>query len=131
MANKWVVPIEEAITGVLHGNGGTFRLLIDPERSGARNFSCLVNTMFKGVKGAEHKHEVEHLWYILSGRGTMYIAGEVFEIGPQMAVFAPAGELHKIDVGPDEDLNYVVVYAPPGPEQQLKRYGATAFDQRK
>jgi hypothetical protein len=47
-----------------------------------------------------------------------------------MAVFAPAGELHRIDVGPDEDLTYVVVYAPPGPEQQLKQFGAKAFDQR-
>jgi len=48
-----------------------------------------------------------------------------------MAVFAPAGVLHRIDVSPDEDLTYVVVYAPPGPEQQLKQFGAKAFDERK
>jgi len=36
--------------------------------------------------------------------------------------------LHKIVVGPDEDLTYVVVYAPPGPEQQLKKLGEHAFD---
>jgi len=50
---------------------------------------------------------------------------------PQMAVFAPAGVLHRIEVGPAEDLTYVVVYAPPGPEQPLKQFGAKAFDQRR
>jgi mannose-6-phosphate isomerase-like protein (cupin superfamily) len=73
---------------------------------------------------------VEHLWYILSGTGTMYMGGKAYPMGPKMAVYAPAGMLHQIDVGPDEDLTYVVVYAPPGPEQQLKQFGAKAFDQR-
>ena len=130
MEKKYVVALKDAVTGVLHGGGGTFRILIDQESSGAKYFSCLVNTMNKGVKGSEHKHDVEHLWYILSGKGTMYIGGKGYVVGPEMAVFAPAGELHRIDVGPDEDLTYVVVYAPPGPEQQLKKFGAKAFDQR-
>jgi mannose-6-phosphate isomerase-like protein (cupin superfamily) len=124
---QYVVALKDAVTGVLHGGGGTFRILIDKEVGGAKNFSCLVNTMFKGVKGDPHKHEVEHLWYILSGRGTMYLKGKAYEVGPEMAVYAPAGEIHSIDVGPDEDLTYVVVYAPPGPEQLLKQRGAKAF----
>ena len=45
-----------------------------------------------------------------------------------MAVFAPADTLHQIIVGPDEDLTFVVVYAPPGPEQKLKKFGEHAFD---
>jgi hypothetical protein len=47
-----------------------------------------------------------------------------------MAVYAPAGVMHRLDVGPDEDMTYVVVYAPPGPEQELKKFGARAFEQR-
>jgi mannose-6-phosphate isomerase-like protein (cupin superfamily) len=130
MEKKYVVALKDAVTGVLHGGGGTFRVLIDEESSGAKYFSCLVNTMNKGVKGGEHKHDVEHLWYILSGKGTMTIGGKTYKVGPEMAVFAPAGVLHRIDVDPGEDLTYVVVYAPPGPEQQLKQLGAKAFDQR-
>jgi len=129
MGKKYVVPLKDAVTGVLHGNAGTFRVLIDEEASGAKHFSLLINTMKAGVKGAEHRHENnEHCWYILSGRGTMYIEGEPYEIGPDMAVFAPANILHKIDVDADEDLTYVLIYAPPGPEQQLKQKGAHAFD---
>jgi len=127
MEKKFVVALEDAVTGVLHGGAGTFRVLIDEESSGAKNFSLSVNTMNAGVKGEEHKHDVEHCWYILSGRGTMYINGKPFEIEPQMAVFAPVRVLHKIDVGPDKDLTYVVIYAPPGPEQLLKQRGEHAF----
>ncbi len=129
MERKYVVPLKDAVTGVLHGKAGTFRVLIDEETSGAKHFSLLINTMNAGVKGAEHKHENnEHCWYILSGRGTMYIEGQSYEIGPEMAVFAPADTMHKIDVGPDEDLTYVLIYAPPGPEQKLKQKGEHAFD---
>jgi mannose-6-phosphate isomerase-like protein (cupin superfamily) len=128
MEKKYVVALKDAVTGVLHGNAGTFRVLIDEEASGAKHFSLLINTMNAGVKGAEHKHEVEHCWYVLSGRGTMYIAGEAYDLEPEMAVYAPADTMHRIDVGPDEDLNFVVIYAPPGPEQLLKKAGAHAFD---
>jgi len=131
MGKKYVVPLREAVSGVLHGNAGTFRVLVDEEISGAKNFSLLVNTMRAGARGDEHKHEKEeHCWYILSGRGTMYIAGERHELEPEMAVYAPADTLHRIDVGPDEDLTYVVVYAPPGPERLLKERGARAFDSK-
>ncbi len=130
MEKKCVVALKDAVAGVLHGGAGTFRILIDEESSGAKNFSLLVNTMNAGVQGSEHKHDEEHCFYILSGRGTMYIDGKPFEVGPEMAVYAPPNVMHKFDAGPDEDLTYVVVYAPPGPEQQLKRLGAHAFDSR-
>lgn len=130
MAKNYVVPLKDAVTGVLHGKAGTFRLLIDEENSGAKHFSLMVNTMNAGVEGSWHKHDDnEHCWYILSGRGTMYIAEESYEIGPEMAVFAPANVMHKIDVAPDEDLTYVLIYAPPGPEQKLKEKGEHAFDE--
>jgi len=34
MEKKYVVALKEAVTGVLHGGGGTFRILIDQESSG-------------------------------------------------------------------------------------------------
>ena len=60
----------------------------------------------------------------------MYIDGQPSRIEPQMAIFTPATVLHKVDVDTDEDLPYVVIYAPPGPEQQLKQKGAKAFDKK-
>ena len=51
MEKKYVVPLDEAQTGVLHGNAGTFRVLIDEPTSGAKKFSLLVNTMKAGREG--------------------------------------------------------------------------------
>lgn len=129
MDKKYVVKLDEGVKGVLHGNGGTFNILLDRETSGAQHFALMVNTMRAGVKGGAHKHDVnEHGWYILSGRGTYYVDDQAFPIGPGMALYAPANKMHKIDVEPGEDLTYVVVYSPAGPEQQLKEKGANAFD---
>jgi mannose-6-phosphate isomerase-like protein (cupin superfamily) len=131
MEKKYVVKLAEGTQGVLHGNGGSFNILLDKDSCGAQHFALLVNTMFAGVKGSAHKHDVnEHGWYIMSGTGTFYVDDQAIPIGPGMAVFAPADKMHKIDVGPDEDLTYVVVYSPAGPEQMLKEKGAHAFDAR-
>jgi mannose-6-phosphate isomerase-like protein (cupin superfamily) len=127
LEKKYVVPLNEAITGVLHNRAGTFRILIDEETSGAEHFSLLVNTMNAGAASDEHKHDVEHCWYILSGKATMLVDGKSFRIEPDMAVYAPAHKLHKIIVDPGQDLTYIVVYAPPGPEQELKKLGEHAF----
>lgn len=128
MEKKFIVRLKDAITGVLHGSGGTFRVLIDEQISGAKNFSLLVNTLNKGTKSTEHKHHnVEHGWYILSGKGTIYLEGKATKIGPKMAVFCPANVPHKLEADAEEDLTYVVIYAPPGPEQQLRQHGERAF----
>ena len=130
MTQKIVVPLKEAVTGTLHGGNGIFRILIDKEISGAQHFSLLVNTSKAGTQGAAHKHDVEHCWYILSGTGTLMMGDQSYAIGPEMAVFAPAGVMHSVNVDPDQDLTYVVVYAPPGPEQKLKELGAKAFEEK-
>jgi len=127
MEKRLIVSLRDAVTGVLHGGVGMFRILIDEEISGAKNFSLLVNTSKAGTKGKEHKHTVEHCWYILSGKGTVYLNGKSFRIEPKMAIYVPVNTLHKLDVEPDEDITYIVIYAPPGPEKLLKQRGADAF----
>lgn len=79
------------------------------------------------ANGSEHEHDVEHCLYFLSGNGKAYLAGKPFKIEPGTAVFIPPNTPHKIDSGP-EDLTYVVIYAPPGPEQQLKQREEKAFE---
>jgi mannose-6-phosphate isomerase-like protein (cupin superfamily) len=130
MERKLLVSLDEAVTGVLHGGGGTFRILIDRETSNAEQLSLLLNTMRAGVRGSEHAHPgSEHCLYILSGTGTAIVGDARYEIGPRMALFVPMNARHRIEAGPAEDLTYLVVYAPPGPEQQLRRRGETAFDE--
>jgi len=128
LEKKLVIPIEEAVSGPLHGGAGTYRILVDKEICGADKMSLLVNTAKAGAVGSAHTHEGEHCWYILSGTATMFIGDQTFKIGPNMAVFTPPETLHKMEVDEGEDLTYVVIYAPPGPEQKLKAKGVNAFN---
>ena len=117
MMKRYAVALDEAIIGPLHVNWGTSRRLIDAERSGAKYFSMFVNTLKAGIKTSDIVHDVEQGWYILSGKGKFFMEGEVHEIHPQMALFAPAtGGVHRFEVDPGEDLTYVLVFAPPKPQ---------------
>jgi mannose-6-phosphate isomerase-like protein (cupin superfamily) len=120
---KYVVSLDEGAKGHLPavpGRAGKFNILIDEEISGAKPFSLLINEIAGGYVGNYHQHEVEHGWYILQGRGTIWIEDEAFEIGPGMAVYAPPRLPHKIASHGPEPLRYVVVYAPMGPERELR-----------
>ena len=119
---RFVVNESEGIKGKLpvEGGGGSFNILIDEEISGAQHFSLLLNEMAPGYRGKEHSHAVEHCWYILEGTGIIKMAGETFRIKPGDAVFAPIGMAHSVECIGNEPLRYLVIYAPPGPEKQLK-----------
>jgi len=119
---RYVVNEAEGVKGKLPvpGGGGAFSILIDEEMSGAKHFSLLVNEMAPGYKGKEHAHEVEHCWYILSGTGIIRMGGETHPIKPGDAVFAPIRMRHTVECTGKEPLRYVVVYAPPGPEKELR-----------
>ena len=122
---KRVVKLEEAHTGVLHDNVGIFRILIDEETSGAKNFALLVNTHKAGPDVPDHKHDVEQCAYILEGKGKFYQEDEVYDVGPGTALYSPAGVSHRLIA--EEDVTSVVFYAPAGPERQLRTKGANAF----
>ena len=119
---RYVVNESEGVKGKLPspGGGGTFNILIDEEMSRAKYFSLLVNEMAPGYKSREHSHEVEHCWYILKGTGTIQMGGVTYPIKPGDAVFAPIGVPHTVECTGNEPLRYVVVYAPQGPEKDLR-----------
>ena len=125
---KYVITREEAVSGVLYGRTGTFRIFIDGQICGAKNVALLQNTMNAGNIGARHDHETEHCQYILSGTGTFHIEGKSYPVGPGTAIFVPPNIPHQIDADEGEELNYIVIYAPAGPEQKLREKGANAFD---
>lgn len=61
----------------------------------------------------------------------MNIAGKPHPLKPQTAVFIPPHTMHQINADDTADLDYLVLYAPPGPEQQLRLKQAHAFDENK
>ena len=124
-----VVHLAEAATGRLPvpGGGGTFHILIDEATTGARAFSLLVNEIQPGSAGREHAHAVEHAMYVVSGCGRFCLEGREYPVRPGTAMFIPPGAPHSLACEGDEPLRYVVIYAPGGPEQELRAQGEAAF----
>jgi mannose-6-phosphate isomerase-like protein (cupin superfamily) len=123
------VSLAEATTGPLPvpGGGGTYHILIDEPTTGARAFSLLVNEIRPGFAGREHQHDVEHGMYIIRGRGRFSLEGREYPVGPGTAIFTPSHVPHSLACEGDEPLQYVVIYAPGGTEQELRARGEAAF----
>jgi mannose-6-phosphate isomerase-like protein (cupin superfamily) len=91
----------------------------------------LLNTQPSGAVGKPHSHDdAEHSWFILEGTGTVTLEDTSYNIGPNMTIYIPPGMMHSIEADAGSELKYIVIYSPPGPEQNLRQKGATAFDGR-
>ena len=118
---------DEAATGDLPVPGGKsmFRILLDEESVGAKQFALLVNEFDPGLTSKAHKHDKEeHAFYIISGTGIIRIEDEPIEVAEGDAVFIPPGKMHEVSNTGDEILKYIVIYAPPGPNVTLREKGA-------
>ncbi|HBK78932.1 MAG TPA: hypothetical protein DDZ83_04470 [Nitrospinae bacterium] len=118
---------DEAATGDLPVPGGKsmFRILLDEESVGAKQFALLVNEFDPGLTSKAHKHDKEeHAFYIISGTGIIRIEDEPIEVAEGDAVFVPPGKMHEVSSTGDEILKYIVIYAPPGPNVTLREKGA-------
>ncbi|RKX76276.1 MAG: hypothetical protein DRP87_12370 [Spirochaetes bacterium] len=116
--------IDNAIEGMTHGGTVKYRILLNEDTCGSKSFSLLVNTMKGGETCREedtqgHKHDVEHGFYCLSGRGYVSIGGEKYSFTPGTAVFVPSGQMHYVVNEGQEDLDYIVLYVPAGEEKKL------------
>jgi mannose-6-phosphate isomerase-like protein (cupin superfamily) len=124
---SYIVKSKDGIKGKLHGGVGLFNVLIDKELCGAKKFSLLINVTNPHVDSEEHSHDEEHGFYILEGEAIIELNKKRYQVEPGTAIFVPAGATHKLICNGDVPVRYLVVYAPPGPEQELKRKGKDSF----
>ncbi len=82
---------------VAAGNATNTQVLIGAE-DGAPNFALRRFVMGQGGGMPRHTNTVEHEQYVLRGRARVGIGDEVFEVGPDHALFIPAGAPHFYEV---------------------------------
>ncbi len=117
----------EALSGELPVPGGRsmFRILLDEETVGAKQFALLINEFDPGLTSTAHKHDTEeHAFYIISGTGVIDIEGDKISVEAGDAVFVPPGKMHQITSTGDALFKYMVLYSPPGPNVALREKGA-------
>jgi quercetin dioxygenase-like cupin family protein len=92
-----------------------------PDVTGSDRFSAGVVKLEPGKGHERHTHpDSDEILYVLRGEGRQEVADETREIGAGELVFIPEGVEHgTVNTGWDP-LLLLAVYAPPGPEAQLR-----------
>ncbi|MBN1263883.1 MAG: cupin domain-containing protein [Anaerolineales bacterium] len=99
------------------------RLLLSGKNVGARNASMGLNVTEVGSMIPDHTHtDSEELMYIVSGKARLVIEDgeEVYEIGPDTAIYTPLGVKHRLENIGDTELKLVWVYSPPLPAHRAE-----------
>jgi mannose-6-phosphate isomerase-like protein (cupin superfamily) len=110
------------------------RLLIDLEGVGSSRLQVNHATLRPGKapgQGEAHPYPYDEAYYILRGQGLMefFEAGnrEAYEVGPDTAIFIPAGTGHRITNTGDDDLVFLTLW----PQRPQEEGVNPVFDERK
>ena len=90
------------------------RILMDAGELGSRNMSVTWLEVPEGIDQELHSHEeAEQVYIVVSGRGTMTVAGDKQEVGEGDLVLVPPATDHSIANSNSDDLCCVSVQSPP------------------
>ena len=116
---RYVVNPEEVETQVF--DWGNLKWLSAPGVTGAEKFSAGIVLLAPGKGHATHVHPgVEEILYVASGYGKQTVEEESTDLEPGMLVFIPEGVEHSTMNTGWEMLKLIAIYAPPGPEIELR-----------
>jgi mannose-6-phosphate isomerase-like protein (cupin superfamily) len=89
-------------------------ILMDAGELGSRNMSVTWLEVPSGIDQELHSHEeAEQVYIVVSGRGTMTVAGDRQEVAQGDLVLVPPATDHSIENSNAEDLCCVSVQSPP------------------
>ncbi|HYR80670.1 MAG TPA: cupin domain-containing protein [Thermoplasmata archaeon] len=106
----------------LKGDKSLSYQVINPDNVGSRKFLVTVVDIRPGGSTPVHEHRtVESMYYILEGRGEVTSGRERKVLGPDTAVYFPAGSTHGIRNVGKARLRYLSCHAPPYEIEDLYR----------
>ena len=92
---------------------GTTKLLINSNSVGAENLEVRITEVPPGKAHELHKHDVEEVFIVLSGKGTHMENGTKLDIAPNDVIYVPAGASHRHECTGNEPRKAIVIFAPP------------------
>lgn len=107
----------------LKGDKSLSYQVITPDTVGSRRFLITLVEVRPGGSTPEHHHRtVESTYVILEGRGEILGGKGKKVVGPNTAVYWPAGSAHGIRNAGRTKLRYLSVHAPPYEIEELYRH---------
>jgi mannose-6-phosphate isomerase-like protein (cupin superfamily) len=134
MKKERIVKVNEIKGFIPSESGGNYisRLLIENEGVGSSKLMLVHATLKPGKApgdAAAHPSPYDEAYYILRGKGLMEFGNgeEVYEVGPDTAIFIPADTLHKITNTGTEDLEFLTIW----PLMPMEEGVNGVYDERK
>lgn len=107
----------------LKGDKSLSYQLINPENAGSRRFMVTLVEVRPGGSTPAHEHRtVESMYYVIEGRGQILSGKGKTVVGPDTAVYFPAGSQHGIKNVGRTKLRYLSCHAPPYEIEELYRH---------
>ena len=104
---------------------GKLSWLSEPRVTAAEKFSAGVIVLLAGKEHDRHNHPgCEEILYVLAGKGrqVVEVGGESLEreVGPGVLIHIPSSAYHSTVNPGTEPMRLLAIYAPPGPEAELR-----------
>ncbi len=101
---------------------GNLKWFSEPRVTNAERFSFGVVILDPGKGHRKHNHPgVEEVLYVVSGEGIQAVGNERRKVGPGTAIHIPPDVFHETVNTGWEQMKIIAIYAPPGPEAQLRQ----------
>ena len=114
----WKIPSKK----ISPPNERNLQILYSPQQDQkAANATFLMSTLAPhiGQTGA-HKHPVDEIIYVITGRGEGNEDGKTFDLVPGTIIYAPAGVEHNCRNYADESMQMYCVYVPALPDEVVR-----------
>jgi quercetin dioxygenase-like cupin family protein len=106
------------LTEIPNHKGYRITPMVAPESCPGAQIEFYVGEFQPGIgRALDHVHAKEdNVFYVLSGRATAKVGGEVHTLEPGDALWVPRGEVHNFDVIGGETFRVIAIFAPARPE---------------
>jgi mannose-6-phosphate isomerase-like protein (cupin superfamily) len=108
-----VIPLTE-VNPIELTKGSWSRLLVTDQTVEGNQSSLGYSLFTPGMMTGDLSHQVEELAYVVSGRGSIRLEDQELDVGPDQALYIPAGLWHTVVNDGSEDL--VMVFSFPWPD---------------
>ena len=94
-------------------NERILKVVLSPQIGNISNCTVLISIISPGNGTGMHKHDVDEIMYVASGRGVGEVLDEVMELREDVIVFSPKDVEHQVKNTGNETLKLVCFFTPP------------------
>ena len=132
-ADEKLVFVEEADVETQVFDWGRLSWVSEPRVTAAERFSAGVVKLEQGKGHDRHNHPgVEEILYVVSGHGWQVVDApggrQEREVGPGVLIHIPPDVYHSTVNTGDDTMVLLAIYAPPGPEAELRAMGGVTVE---